>query len=78
MSDSEDRIDELEAALYRIVQWADAYPLDIFPEPDLKLAADALKTVGITLDSISAYVARHVVSGVGKIARNALDPEPTT
>jgi len=27
-------LDRMEEALHRIVQWAEAYPLDIFPEPD--------------------------------------------
>jgi hypothetical protein len=70
-----DRIDVLEEGLQRIVQWADAYPLDIFPEPDWKRARDALAVVGITLDSISAACMRHVVDGAGEIARRALAPE---
>ena len=68
----EDRIEQLEAALYRIKQWADAYPLEVFPEPDMDLAATALKTFNITLDAVSASAMRHVVQGVGKIARDAL------
>lgn len=68
----QDRIDELEEALQRIVQWADAYPIDIFPEPDLKKARALLEAGGVTLDSVSAHCMRHVVEGVGKIARGAL------
>jgi hypothetical protein len=26
-------LDRMEEALHRIVQWAEAYPLDIFPSP---------------------------------------------
>lgn len=76
----DDRVDELEEAFHRIAQWADAYPLDIFPEPDLKKAANLLKAGGITIDSVSAHVARHVIEGVGKIAREVLSrsPEPQT
>ena len=59
------------------MSWADAYPLDIFPEPDWKRARDALALVGITLDSISAACMRHVVDGAGDIARRALAPERT-
>jgi hypothetical protein len=55
------------------VQWSEAYPLSVFPEPDLKRAAELLKAGGMTLDSISADMARHVVKGVGEIARKALD-----
>ena len=67
-----DRIDDLEAALHRIVQWSEAYPLDIFPEPDFAKAHALLQAGGETLDAISASNMRHVVEGVGKIAREAL------
>lgn len=70
------RITRLEAALQRIVQWADAYPMDIFPEPDLKRSHQVLTDAGLSLDTISAAAMRHVISGVGEIAREALDPEP--
>lgn len=68
----QERIDELEEALHRIVQWSEAYPLDIFPEPDLKKARALLEAGGITLDSISAHCMRHVIEGVGKIASATL------
>lgn len=62
----------LREALERIEQWSRAYPLSVFPEPDLKTAAEVLKANGMTLDAISAHAMRHVVEGVGKIARAAL------
>jgi hypothetical protein len=65
----QDRIDELEEALHRIVQWSEAYPLAVFPEPDLKKARALLEAGGVTLDSISAACMRHVVEAVGKMAR---------
>ncbi len=68
----ENRIDELEEALYRIYQWSRAYPLTVFPEPDLKKVRELLEAGGITLDSVSAHAMRHVVEGVGEIARKAL------
>lgn len=67
-----ERCEDLEEALQRIVQWSEAYPLDIFPEPDLKKARELLAAGGITLDAISAHCMRHVIDGVGKIARQAL------
>jgi hypothetical protein len=70
--DMEDRLDELVDALQKIQSWSEAYPLDIFPEPDLKRARELLSAGGITLDAVSASVARHVIKGVGKIAREAL------
>ena len=68
----EDKIDRLEEALQRIETWSQAYPLAIFPEPDLRKAVEVLKANGMTLDAISAHCMRHVVEGVGKIARDAL------
>jgi hypothetical protein len=70
----DDRQDRYEAALQRIVQWSEAYPLDVFPQPDLRQAAALLQAGGITLDAISAHCMRHVVEGVGRIARDALAP----
>lgn len=49
-----------------------AYPVDIFPEPDLKKVRELLAAGGITLDAVSAHCMRHVVEGAGKIAREAL------
>lgn len=69
----ENRIDKLEGALWKIKQWSEAYPLDIFPEPDFKKAAAILKEHGMTLDAISASCMRHVIKGVGKIAQEALE-----
>jgi len=71
--DHEIEFDRMEEALRRIVQWSEAYPLDIFPEPDLKKARALLEAGGITLDAVSAYAMRHVVTGVGRIARRGLD-----
>ena len=68
----EDRIDDLEQALHKIRSWSDAYPIEVFPEPDLEKARALLEAGGITLDSVSAHCMRHVVEGVGKIAREAL------
>lgn len=47
-----------------VEQWAEAYPLDIFPEPDLKKVRAALEGVGITLDAVSASSMRHVITRV--------------
>jgi hypothetical protein len=65
-------IERYAEALQRIVQWADAYPLDVFPEPDFKKIHEALKAAGLSLDQVSASNMRHVVKGVGEIARAAL------
>jgi multidrug resistance efflux pump len=67
------QIERLEEALRRIDDWSKAYPLSVFPEPDLERAAHVLKANGMTLDAISAFTMRHCIEGVGKIARDALD-----
>jgi hypothetical protein len=67
-----DENDRLREALENIKQWSEAYPLNIFQEPDLNEAHRLLMAGGITLDAVSASTARHVVKGVGEIARNAL------
>ena len=68
----EDRVDILEQALHKVASWSDAYPLEVFPEPDWEKARKLLEDGGMTLDSVSAACMRHVVEGVGKIAKDAL------
>lgn len=71
----EAKIERMETALHQIDSWSRAYPLKAFPEPDMAKAAKLLKAGGMTLDAISASNMRHVVGGVGKIARRALAAE---
>jgi hypothetical protein len=71
-SDADDRLDDLLEALQRIESWADAYPLDIFPEPDWVKVVELLKAGGITLDAVAAAFMRHALESVGKIARDAM------
>ena len=66
------RIKELEEVLTRIQNWAKAYPLEVFPPPDLKKAAQVLKAEGLTLDAITADAIRYVITEVSDIARQAL------
>ena len=47
-----------------IQQWLAAYPLSVFPEPDLEKAAELLKAGGQTLDAVSANMGRHVLTRV--------------
>lgn len=69
------REDRYEEALTQIAQWSDAYPPAIFPSPDLKRARELLEAGGLTLDAISADAMRHVIEGVGKIAKAALQDQ---
>lgn len=76
LAGAEEERDSATDALARIKQWCEAYPLDIFPEPDLKRAAEVLRAAGMTLGSISASNMRHVLSGVAKIASEG-PPSPS-
>ena len=70
-----ERCEELTEALHRIVQWAEAYPTDIFHEPTVVEAHRAHKLLianGMTLDAFVASMGRHCLKGIGDIARNAL------
>ena len=67
--------EKLEYVLRRINTWAKAYPLDIFPKPDLKKAHGVLKKAGMTLDSITGEAMRHVVEGWIEITDEALKEE---
>ena len=44
--------------------WLRMYNTDIFPEPDLKKAATVLKDNGLTIDSLSAHMGRHILTRV--------------
>ena len=55
--------------LHRIVQWCEAYPIEVFPEPDLAAARVALGD-GL-YSALHASWARHIVNGIADIARAA-------
>jgi len=61
-----------DAALIRLQNWANAYPLTVFPKPDLEKAHKLLQAGGMTLDAISADAMRYVVSGIKDIVEQAL------
>ena len=66
------KYDTLEEALRKIDNWAKAYPLKVFPEPDFKEVHKVLKAAGLSLDAVSASNMRHVINGVKGIAEQAL------
>lgn len=67
----EERIAELEAVLESIKAWARAYPLEIFPEPDLGQVAQVLNDAGITLDAVSASTIREVLREITEMIDKA-------
>jgi hypothetical protein len=69
------RMERMEAALQRILQWSQAYPIENFPKPDEAYwakAREVLEANDMTLDRISADNMRHVITQVGKIAEDGL------
>lgn len=69
---AEARAERYKDTLNQIDNWAKAYPLDVFPEPDFKRVREVLEAAGITLDSVSASNMRHVITGVARIVEKAL------
>lgn len=67
-----DRIADLEEALRKIANLADAYPIEVFPEPDWKKSNEVLNAAGLSLSRISAANMRHVVTRVADIAKSVL------
>lgn len=65
--------ERMSDSMHKIKNWTEAYPLQVFPEPDMKRAAEVLKDAGLTLDAISASSMRHVLNGVREIAGAELD-----
>jgi hypothetical protein len=68
-------IEKDSALMVWLNQWLRCYALDIFPEPDLAKAAEVLKANGMTIDSLSAEMGRHVLTRVIEFIKNA-DPSP--
>jgi len=66
------KLDDAADAFHKLDNWAKAYPLDMFPVPDLEKARKLLMDGGITLDAVSATAMRHVISGVAYIVQEAL------
>lgn len=73
----EERINDLVDALMQISQWCEAYPEDVFTpmDADKKARAHAaLVAADIEPAVLYASWARHLLGGIGKIARDALRP----
>ena len=63
----------LKETLELLQNWINAYPLDVFPQPDLKLARKLLTDGGVSYDALNAHSMRHVINGVGNIIDKALN-----
>ena len=58
--------------LEKLRSWADAYPLKVFPEPNMARAHELLTAGGMTIDAISASNMRHVIEGVRHLVDEGL------
>ena len=69
-----EKLGEALDALGQVRQWAESYPIDIFPEPDLDAVKAALDAAGIAnhMDRMHASWARYLTRGIGNIADAAL------
>lgn len=74
----ETETERLQDALDKLLVWAKAYPIGIFPEPDFKAVRVALAKAKISLGAVSASNMRHVISGVQEIIEAALKPKEIT
>lgn len=69
--------DALEEFDHRLSSWAKAYPLSVFPKPDLIRVNEVLKAAGLSLDSVSAECMRHVATKLDELfqpVRAAMSP----
>jgi len=62
MDPKDRRIRELEEQLQRISDWCEAYPLDVFTEPDMEQVRRLLGDTLLT--QLSAHNFRHVLDGI--------------
>ena len=73
-----EREEDLYAALTRIKQWCEAYPVDTFRPPttaEWTRATQVLRASDISISNLHASWARHILSGIVKIVDEALIEE---
>lgn len=68
----EDERENYDTLFDSIKNWCEAYPIDVFPQPDFKKAHEVLKANGMTLDAISASNIKHVITQVQKMIDAAI------
>jgi hypothetical protein len=69
---SEQKLEHYEAALRRIVEWADSYPARTGRRPDLLKVIAVLQGADISFDRVVAEIGRSITEQVSQIAREAL------
>jgi DNA repair exonuclease SbcCD ATPase subunit len=69
--------ERMREALTKLRDWPNAYPVDIFPEPDLFQVRLVLQEAGITIDQVSASNFRWLLGRISETAAEGLkDPAP--
>ena len=63
------QVERLTEHLERIEDWCRAYPIDVFPDPDLTKCRELLGDGQFT--RLNAHAMRHVVNGIALIAERA-------
>lgn len=70
------RVETLEAAVEGIANWCEAYPASVFPQANADAALASCKAAGIPTDAMHGTWARHLLAGIGRDARAALEGKP--
>ena len=67
-----ERIFELEDVLRQIYNWTQAYPIQLFSEPDMEKANELLRSGGIWMDQVAGHILRHTLDDIAEIAKSVL------
>lgn len=70
-----EQLEDLQSTIARIRAWCEAYPINMFPDQDLKKADEVLKAAGISMSAMHGQWARHIMQGVARIVGAAPEPE---
>ncbi len=63
---------QVSEAIQKLTAWRDqAYPLEVFPEPDMQRARMLLAAGGVTMDTVGAHIMRFALSRVCEILADA-------
>lgn len=65
-------IERLKDDFERLREWADAYPVEVFKEPDFKRVNQVLDAAGLSLTAVSASNFRYVLNLMKLKIDNAL------
>ena len=70
----EEQIESAQDEIQGIINWTNAYPLDVFIEPEKEVWGRANKILeenGISFTALNGSTMRHVINGVAEYAKKA-------